>query len=38
MSMSRDGLQNTRDKTATIKSLYKELPPFLAGDTLQIVK
>ena len=38
MSMSRDGLQNTPDKKATIKSLYKELPPFLVGDTLQIVK
>ena len=25
----RDGLQNTPDKTATIKSLYKELSPFL---------
>ena len=29
MSMSCDGLQNTPDKTATIKSLYKGLPPFL---------
>ena len=26
----QNGLQNSPDKTATIKSLYKELPPFLA--------
>ena len=25
----QNGLQNSPDKTATIKSLYKELPPFL---------